>query len=216
MKLSAEQIEYVDYVLSEHYSFKNFDDVRTELVDHISTDVEAEMKNNQMILFDDALTRVLFKWKDEISWDRTSKYDSVPKMVSKLWKKLDWKYNYCILPLTTILCFGSMLYRKESWVTYMMYIFGGIGLVLGFYLMKLFSKNRFNTVLSIYAEDQIKIYVGVLVLALIINLGVNYSDGDLLSQPALFVIVHTTLVFVMRTILMRKNIKIENQLLKVM
>ena len=191
MKLSAEQIE-------------------------LSTDVEAEMKNNQMILFDDALTRVLFKWKDEISWDRTSKYDSVPKMVSKLWKKLDWKYNYCILPLTTILCFGSMLYRKEDWVTYMMYIFGGIGLVLGFYLMKLFSKNRFNTVLSMYAEDQIKIYVGVLILALIINLGVNYSDGDLLSQPALFVIVHTTLVFVMRTILMRKNIKIENQLLKVM
>lgn len=216
MKLSAEQIEYVDYVLNEHYSFKNFDDVRIELVDHISTDVEAEMKNNQMILFDDALTRVLFKWKDEISRDRTSKYDSVPKMVSKLWKKLDWKYNYCILPLTTILCFGSMLYRKEDWVTYMMYIFGGIGLVLGFYLMKLFSKNRFNTVLSMYAEDQIKIYVGVLVLALIINLSVNYSDGDLLSQPALFVIVHTTLVFVMRTILMRKNIKIENQLLKVM
>ena len=216
MKLSAEQIEYVDYILSEHYSFKNFDDVRIELVDHISTDVEAEMKNNQMILFDDALTRVLFKWKDEISWDRTSKYDSVPKMVSKLWKKLDWKYKYCILPLTTILCFGSMLYRKENWVTYMMYIFGGIGLVLGFYLMKLFSKNRFNTALSMYAEDQIKIYVGVLVLALIINLGVNYSDGDLLSQPALFVIVHTTLVFVMRTILMRKNIKIGNQLLKVM
>src|SRR5690606_40403328 len=146
MKLSTEQIEYIDYVLSEHYSFKNFDDVRIELVDHIATDIEAELKNNQM-LFEDALTRVLFKWKDEISWDRTSKYDGVPKIVSKLWKKLDWKYNYCIVPLTALLCFGSMPYRKEDWITYLMYFIGFIGVVLGSYLTKLFSKNKFNTVL---------------------------------------------------------------------
>jgi len=215
MQLTSNQINHIDYVLRNDYSFEYFDDLRIELLDHISTDVEAEMKNNE-ILFADALTRVLFKWKDEISWDRTSKYDSVPKMVSKLWKKLDWKYNYCIVPLTALLCFGSMLYRKEDWVTYVMYSIGCIGLVLGFYLMNLFSKNRFNTVLSIYAEDQIKIYVGVLVFALFVNLSINYSDGDLLSQPALFIIVHTTFVFVMRTFIMRKNIKIENQLLKVM
>lgn len=214
MKLSAEQIQNIDYVLSKHYSFENFEDLRIELVDHISTDVEVEM-NNYKLTFDDALTKVLFKWKEEISWDRTSKYDSVPKMVSKLWKKLDWKYNYCILPLTAIICFGSIYYREETWITYIMYFIGFIGLVLGGYLLNLFSKKRFNTVLSMYAEDQIKIYVGVLVFALIINLAVNYSDDDLLSQPALFVIVHTTLVFVMRTIIMRKNIKIENQLLKV-
>lgn|SRR5690606_29309327 len=215
MKLSTEQIEYIDYVLSEHYSFKNFDDVRIELVDHIATDIEAELKNNQM-LFEDALTRVLFKWKDEISWDRTSKYDGVPKIVSKLWKKLDWKYNYCIVPLTALLCFGSMPYRKEDWITYLMYFIGFIGVVLGSYLTKLFSKNKFNTVLSIYAKDQIKIYVGVLIFALIVNLGLNYIDGDLTSRPALFIIVHTTLVFVMRAIIMRKNIKIESRLLKVM
>ncbi len=215
MKLTTEQIKQIDYILSKHYSFENFDDLRIELLDHIASDVELEMQYDNMS-FDNALPKVLQKWNNEIAWDRTSKYDSVPKMVSKLWKKLDWKYNYCIVPLTALLCFGSMLYRKEDWVTYMMYIFGGIGLVLGFYLMNLFSKNRFNTVLSIYAEDQIKIYVGVLVFALFVNLGINYSDGDLLSQPALFVIIHTTLVFVMRTILMRKNIKIENQLLKVM
>lgn len=164
MKLSAEQIQHIDYVLSKHYSFEDFDDVRIELVDHISTDVESEMKNNQ-IVFEDALSKVLFKWKTEILWDRTSKYDSVPKIVSKLWTKLDWKYNYCIVPLTAILCFGSMSYRKEDWINYVMYSIGCIGLILGIYLMNLFSKNRFNTVLSIYAEDQIKIYIGALVFA---------------------------------------------------
>ena len=214
MKLSLEEIKQIDYVLKKQYTFENFEDLRVELLDHIASDVELEMQSDNMS-FDDALPNVLYKWKDEITWDRTSKYDGVPKIVSKLWKKLDWKYNYCIVPLTALLCFVSMLYSKEDWITYVMYSIGCIGLVLGIYLLNLFRKNRFNTVLSIYAEDQIKIYVGVLVFALIVNLGINYSDGDLLSQPALFVIIHTTLVFVMRTIIMRKNIKIENQLLKV-
>lgn len=213
-QLTTEQTNYIDYVLRNDYSFEYFDDLRIELLDHIASDVESLLEKEQ-ITFEDALQKVLYKWKDEISWDRTSKFDSVPKMVSKLWKKLDWKYNYCILPLTAVLCFGSIPYRKEEWITYAMYVVGFIGLVLGGYLMKLFIKNKFNTVLSIYAEDQIKIYVGILLLGLFVNIGLNYSDGDVLSRPALFVIIHTTLVFVMRTIIMRKNIKIENQLLKV-
>jgi hypothetical protein len=213
-RLTTDQINHIDYVLRNDYSFEYFDDLRIELLDHIASDVELEMRKDNLC-FDDALPKVLYKWKDEISWDRTSKFDSVPKMVSKLWKKLDWKYNYYILPLTAILCFGSIPFRKEEGITYAMYIVGFVGLFLGGYLMKLFSKNKFNTVLSIYAEDQIKIYVGILVLALLVNMGLNYSDGDVISRPALFVIIHTTLVFVMRTIIMRKNIKIENQLLKV-
>lgn len=214
MQLPTDQINHIDYVLRNDYSFENFDDLRVELLDHIASDVEALMENNS-ISFEDALPVVLYKWNDEISWDRNSKYNRVPKMVSKLWKKLDWKYNYCIIPLTAILCFGSIPYRKEEWMTYAMYVVGFVGIILGGYLLNLFSKNKFNTVLSMYAEDQIKIYVGILVLALVVNIGINYSDGDVLSRPALFVIIHTTVVFVMRTIIMRKNIKIENQLLKV-
>lgn len=66
-----------------------------------------------------------------------------------------------------------------------------------------------------YSKNKIKLYVGLFLFALILNIGTNYSDGDLLSRPALFVVIHTTLVFAVRTIIMRKNIKIENQLLKV-
>lgn len=213
MQLTTDQINHIDYVLRNDYSFENFDDLRVELLDHIASDVEALMETNS-ISFEDALPVVLYKWNDEISWDRNSKYNGVPKMVSKLWKKLDWKYNYCIIPLTAILSFTAISYSKETWLTYVMYVVGFVGIILGGYLLNLFSKNKFNTVLSMYAEDQIKIYVGTLVLALVVNIGINYSDGDLLSRPALFVIIHTTLVFVMRTIIMRKNIKIENQLLK--
>lgn len=214
MKLSTEQIESIDYVLSKHYSFENFEDLRTELLDHIASDVELEMQNNNMS-FDNALPNVLHKWEDEITCDRDSYYNRVPIIVAKLWKKLDWKYNICILPLTAILVFGSLSFGKENWVTYVMYFTACIGLVLGAYLLNLLRKNQFNTVLSMYSKNKIKLYVGLFLFALILNIGTNYSDGDLLSRPALFVVIHTTLVFAVRTIIMRKNIKIENQLLKV-
>lgn len=214
MKLSAEQIEYVDYVLSKHYSFENFNDLRIELLDHIASDVELEMQNNNMS-FDNALPNVLHKWNNEITCDRDSYYNRVPIIVAKLWKKLDWKYNICILPLTAILVFGSMSFSKENWITYVMYFMACIALILGTYLLNLLRKNQFNTVLSMYSKNKIKLYVGIFLFALILNIGTNYSDGDLLSRPALFVVIHTTLVFAVRTIIMRKNIKIENQLLKV-
>ena len=214
MKLVAEQINYIDYVLRNDFSFEYFDDLRIELVDHIASDIEILIENED-ISFDDALPKVLDKWKEEITKDNTSKHAGVPKIVSRLWKKLDWKYNYGILPLTAIICFGSIPLRDENWISYVMYFIGFIGVVLSVYLLKLFKKNQFNTVLSIYAEDQLKIYVGTILIALLMNIWVNYSDGDLTARLALFVIVHTTLVLTMRTILMRKNIKIENQLLKV-
>lgn len=214
MKLTTDQINHIDYVLKKQYTFENFEDLRIELLDHISSDVELEMQNDNMN-FDDALPNVLHKWNGEITCDRNSYYNSVPIIVAKLWKKLDWKYNYFVLLLTGILCFGSMPFGREDWVTYAMYFIACIGLVLGIYLLNLFRKNKFNTVLSMYAKNKIKFYVGLFLFALLLNIYANYTDGDLLSRPALFVVVHTTLVFSMRTILMRKNIKIQNQLLKV-
>jgi len=214
MKLTTDQINYIDYVLKKQYTFENFEDLRVELLDHIASDVELKMQSDNMS-FDDALPNVLHKWNDEIACDRNSYYNSVPIIVAKLWKKLDWKYNYFVLLLTGILCFGSMPFGREVWITYAMYSIACIGLVLGIYLLNLLRRNQFNTVLSMYAKNKIKLYVGLFAFALIANLALNYSDGDLLSCPALFGIIHTTLVFAMRTILMRKNIKIENQLLKV-
>lgn len=208
MKLTTDQINHIDYVLRNDYSFEHFDDLRIELLDHITSDVELSIEKNS-ITFEEALPIVLHKWNDEITCDRNSYYNSVPIIVAKLWKKLDWKYNYFVLLLTGILCFGSMPFGREDWVTYMMYIFGGIGFVLGIYLLNLLRRNQFNTVLSMYAKNKIKLYVGLFAFALIANLALNYSDGDLLSCPALFGIIHTTLVFAMRTILMRKNIKID-------
>lgn len=214
MHLTTDQIDYIDYVLRNDYSFEKFDDLRIELLDHIASDVESLMENKQ-ISFEAALPEIFQRWNDEIAWNRNSKYKTVPKMVSNLWGKLDWKYNYSVMPITVIIFFVTLQFRREDWVTYGMYLVGFFGVVLGSYLLILSYKNQFNTVLSNYVKDKLKLYFGYLIVLLMVNLGVNYMDGDLLSRPSFVFIVQLSLVFFMRTIIMRKNIKIENQLLKV-
>ena len=140
-QLTTDQINHIDYVLRNDYSFEHFDDLRIELLDHIATDVELLMEENA-IDFEEALPKVLHKWNDEISLDRSGFYNNVPKIVGTLWKKLDWKYNICVLPLTAVLSFGSIYLNKEVWVTYAMYFIASIGLVLGSYLLILFRKNQ--------------------------------------------------------------------------
>src|SRR5690554_8236785 len=49
---------------------------------------------------------------------------------------------------------------------------------------------RSNTVLSMYSKNKIKFFVGLFLFALILNIEANYSDGDLRSRPALFVVIH--------------------------
>lgn len=214
MQLTTDQINHIEFVLRNDYSFEHFDDLRIELLDHIASDVEVLMENNS-ISFEEALQKVLYEWNDEISCDKSAYYNNVPKIVGTLWKKLDFKYNICVLPLTALLVFGSLSFNRENWVTYTMYFVACIGLVLGAYLLNLLRKKQFNTVLSMYSKNKIKLFVGLFLFALLLNIEANYSDGDLRSRPALFVVIHTTLVFVVRIIIMRKHIKIENQLLKV-
>lgn len=215
MKLTKDQIEEVDYVLRKHYTFENFDDLRTELVDHIASDVELLMQNEKLS-FDEALSKILYKWKTEISWDRNSKHNSVPKMVSRLWRKLDWKYNSITIALVVALFFLDQLFRKEEWVAFIMYLIGVVGCFLGIYLIKLFKKNRFNTVLSMYAEDKLIVNLSIVLIGIVVNILLNYFDGDFLSRPGFPAIVYATITLMIKTILMRRNIKIENQLLKVM
>ena len=53
-QLTTDQINHIDYVLRNDYSFEDFDDLRIELLDHISTDVEFMMEENT-VTFEEAL-----------------------------------------------------------------------------------------------------------------------------------------------------------------
>lgn len=215
MKLSTDNINYIEYVLQKYYTFEYFDDLRIELVDHISSDVEHLMQNKSLS-FEDALPVVLQKWKEEISWDRNSTHNNVPKMVSRLWKKLDWKYNSITISLVLSLFIATQFYRKEIWITYAMYLIGFIGVLLSVYLFRLLKKNRFNTVLSMYAEDKLLGNAITIVVGIVVNGIINYYDGDLISNPGFVAIMYATITLLFKAIIMQRNIKIENQLLKVM
>jgi len=215
MKLTKEQIEEIDHILRKHYTFENFDDLRIELVDHIASDTELLMQNENRS-FNEALPDILYKWKTEISWDRHSRHNSVPKMVSCLWRELDWKYNSITIAIVVLLFVVSQFFRKEEWTTFAMYVIGLVGCFLGIYLISLFKKNRFNTVLSMYAEDRLVVNFIMVFIGIVANAVINYFDGDFLSQPGFPAIIYATITLMIKTILMRKNIKIENQLLKVL
>jgi len=214
MKLSEEQLNSIDYVLKNYYAFEKFDDVRIELLDHIASEVENEMNNNHL-LFDSALQKVLFKWKKTISWNRNSLHDNVPAIISRLWQRLDWKYNYSSIPLTLLISYVLLQFKQEKVAAFAMYGIAFIGVLVGIYLIKLQRSNQFNTVLSMYAGMNLYYIVFLLVLGIGVNFGFNIYYGDYASTPALWVIVHCTIILIFRTILMRKNITIENQLLKV-
>ena len=61
MHLTTDQIDYIDYVLRNDYSFEKFDDLRIELLDHIASDVESLMERKQ-ICFEVALPEIFQRW----------------------------------------------------------------------------------------------------------------------------------------------------------
>lgn len=108
------------------------------------------------------------------------------------------------------------LERKEVEVGFFVYAIAFVGVLSCLFLNVKARSNTFKTTLSIYATGRLLTYTLMLILFVFATIGVNVYDGDTLSQPLLWVITHTTVVLVLRSILMYKNIKIENQLLKVM
>ncbi|WLD23497.1 hypothetical protein NU10_12405 [Flavobacterium dauae] len=66
-----------------------------------------------------------------------------------------------------------------------------------------------------YAEDKLIVNLSIVLIGIVANILLNYFDGDFLSRPGFPAIVYATITLMIKTILMRKNIKIENQLLKV-
>src|SRR5690554_551466 len=214
MKLSDQQIQIIDTALIEKCEFDNFDDVHIELVDLIATEIGVEIETDNLT-FESAFVKVMHRWNPIILPNSWSRYENVPYIVCKLWKKLDWKYNYSSIPLTLLIGYVLLQFKQEKVAAFAMYSIAFIGVLVGIYLIKLQRSNQFNIVLSMYAGMNLYYIVFLLILGIGVNFGLNIYDGDYASTPALWVTVHCTIILIFRTILMRKNITIENQLLKV-
>src|SRR5690606_22477947 len=101
MKLTTEQIQIIETALNEKCNFKDFDDVRIELVDHIATEIEQELETNAYS-FEQAFVKVMTRWNPLILPKSWSWYDNVPYIVCQLWKKLDLKLLYLAIPISAV------------------------------------------------------------------------------------------------------------------
>ncbi len=215
MKLSAEQIDLIETALIEKCNFKDFDDVRMELTDHIATEIEAEMANSEL-LFDDAFVKVMTRWNPMILPKSWSRYESVPYIVCKLWKSLDWKFQFSAIPITLMVSLLAY-YGQQNGIS--LYVFLLPILVLGVlanvYLLMRKYNNRVKSTLSSYALQKIFGQTLTLLAFLIINaffISEEISDTIL---PIFWPSTYVSLLMLGKAWVMKKHIKIENQLLKV-
>lgn len=121
MKLTTEQIQIIETALNDKCNFKDFDDVRIELVDHIATEIEQELETNTNS-FEQAFVKVMTRWNPMILPRTWSRYENVPFMVSKLWKRLDWKFQFSTIPLAALFSYiGFQLQEKD--ISIYLYLF---------------------------------------------------------------------------------------------
>jgi len=215
MKLSAEQIDFIETALIEKCNFKDFDDVRMELTDHIATEIETEIENNKL-LFDAAFVKVMTRWNSMILPKSWSRYESVPYMVCKLWKSLDWKFQFSAIPITLMVSLLAY-YGQQNGIS--LYVFLLPILVLGVlanvYLLMSKYNNRVKSTLSSYALQKIFGQTLTLLAFLIIN-AFFISEGIRETiLPIFWPSTYVSLLMLGKAWVMKKHIKIENQLLKV-
>lgn len=215
MKLSAEQIDFIETALIEKCNFKDFDDVRMELTDHIATEIETEIENNKL-LFDAAFVKVMTRWNPMILPKSWSRYENVPYIVCKLWKSLDWKFQFAAIPIAALISYLFFLLQERDFSVYLLLLpILLAGLISNIYLLYRKIIIKIHSTLSSYALHKIfKLSLGML---LFIGLNILVFNGitENSIQPLSFPTIYISLIMMGKSWVMHKHLKIENQLLKV-
>ena len=216
MKLTEEQIDFIETALIEKCNFKDFDDVRMELTDHIAIEIEAEMENNKLI-FDAAFVKVMTRWNPMILPKSWSRYENVPYMVCKLWKSLDWKFQFSAIPLAALFSYiGFQLQEKDISIYLYLFLFLTVGIVSNSYLIYRKVKNKVNSTLSIYSLQKIYQKTFAMLAFLVMNIFFFTAGVEKSIIPVFWPTIYVSLLMMGKAWIMHKHLKIENQLLKVM
>ena len=210
-QLTNQELLVIDKALTEICSFKNFEDVKLEVLDHIALEIEAEMHQNATD-FKTAFIKIMTQWNPLILSRNWSRYENVPYIVCKLWKSLDLKYQYSIIPIAALIT----LFLSKLTVSNTLYIilpFVLIGTITNTFLIYKKLKNKHKTTLSSYALHKIEILTAMNIFVYFITL--NFAkDTTSIILPLLWLLVYSTFATCSKALIMHKNVKIENQLLK--
>lgn len=216
MKLTTEQIQIIETALNDKCNFKDFDDVRIELVDHIATEIEQELETNTNS-FEQAFVKVMTRWNPMILPRTWSRYENVPFMVSKLWKRLDWKFQFSTIPLAALFSYiGFQLQEKDISIYLYLFPFLTVGIVSNGYLIYRKITNKVNSTLSMYSLQKIYQKTFVMLAFIVMNIFFFTAGVEKSIIPVFWPTIYISLLMMGKAWMMHKHLKIENQLLKVM
>jgi len=213
--LTTEQVQFIENALIEKCDFKDFNDVRLEMVDHLASEIEEEM-NHSNSDFRTAFVKVMIKWNPLILPKTISFYSNVPYIVCKLWKSLDSKFYYGSLVLSILLTFVfyKLIESGTSLVTLLVPVIS-IGLIANVYLFYKKVTTKVTTTLSVYAYKRLYKNSLTFILFIALNIALSLDGNNFNLFPLYYGLIYFSILMVGRAFVAHKNIKIENQLLKV-
>jgi hypothetical protein len=142
MKLTNEQIDLIDRYLEQRNLM--FLDVKVELMDHLSCEIEQEMTDNDTP-FESAASIVFERWEAELQTKKSwliGLENSFPKLVvSKLFKKVLFHYGFVtltVLIVGVILITGDLFLISDS--VFSVYEI----LIIAFTIVYLWMKRKMN------------------------------------------------------------------------
>ena len=210
-QLTNQELLVIENTLNEKYHFNNFDDLRLEIQDHISVQIE-ELINSENIPFNEALDRVFKQWNPELksrNWNKTK----VPKLISDLYKNLEFK-SFTIAISISIVIATACLFIRDYAVSNFIFSFITTCTYLSFlFILFQTKKNTFKTTLSFYATYRLKYYLLAFVIMTLIEILFHYFYGSYTYVPNIISLLFA-IHFYFRGKIMYRNIKIENQLVK--
>lgn len=201
MKLSKEQISEIDVIL-----FKvgiKYDDIKIELLDHIASEIEAEMKANQST-FNDVFSQVMERWKTELKPIRVflSLNTFYPKLVrNKFSNQIARELVTAIaISLLLFLCF-QFLSNANSRIDFIfwikkMFFYSYFGTVILILILKILNKQ--STVTSTYKSLFDNRFPAIIVwLCIVFN---DNIPKDIFNQNLFMLTIGALFVFLYSTI----------------
>ena len=215
MRLTHEQLFLIEKALNEKCNFSSFDDVRTELTDHIASEIEHILSENECT-FEQAFVKVMTRWNPFILPRSNAWYNNVPYIINILWQKLDCKFQFSAIPATLLITYLLIVLQERNYSVYQFVLpVLLLGVTSTLFLLYRKCTNQVNSTLSIYALHKIYTITTLMFIILVLNIFLFKNTIEEYTTIIYWSTVYTSLLITGKAWVMRKHLKIENQLLKV-
>lgn len=220
VKLSTAQIRDIAETLGMNGVI--YEDIKSELVDHIASQIESLLKKNEDLSYEDAFKTAFTNWKKELRgysngiW--ISRKVTAPKIIMDRWVSYSKRRFLYIMAISTLLtsliCFGFIKYDNGSTVLedgIRLFFTINLGLViLGRILI---WKYKINTSIGyLYKRRSLMIFfMPLMIVFRLFRLTILHSDASI-HYTMTFFFIALNIYFVLDFPLVLEHIKINKKL----